>query len=467
MAVTVILPGWLLLCITAQAAEFQAGIGRVIITPQTPMWMSGYAARTHPSDGLLQDLWAKALAIEDGQGGRVVIVTTDLIGLPREISQKVAARLATKHGIPRAQLVLNASHTHGGPAVWPGIRVLFDLKPDELRVVTEYAQKLTEDLVAVVSAALADLAPVRISFGHGSAGFAVNRREPVPGGMRIGVNPEGPVDHDVPVVRIAAPDGRPRAVLFGYACHNTTLGGDCTKINGDYAGFAQSELEKAYPGTTAMFLMLGGADLNPQPRGTVELAAQHGKVLADEVRRVLGGRLQPVRPPIRTAYEVVNLDLAPHDRAAFEAEAQGPDRFRQRRARLMLEAYDQGRPVRQVPCPVQVVRWNDDLALVALGGEVVVDYPLRLKREFGSNVIVAGYSNDVMCYIPSRRVLREGGYEAVESMIYYGQPGPFAENVEEAVISACRRLLKQTGAEPVGAFRPLPRPSQPAPTIPP
>ena len=448
---TVILTTLLMHCDTVRGAEFVAGIGRAIITPHSPMWMSGYAARTHPSDGAIQDLWAKALAIEDGRGGRVVIVTTDLIGLPREVSEEVAARVAAKHGIHRAQLVLNSSHTHCGPAVWPSIRVLFDFNPDELRQATEYSEKLTEVLVVVVGAALADLAPARISFGHGSAGFAINRREPVPGGMRIGLNPKGPVDHDVPVVRIAAPDGTLRAVLFGYACHNTTLGGDCYKVNGDYAGFAQSELERAYPGTTAMFLMLGGGDQNPHPRGTVELAAQHGKSLAHAVRRVLGGELRPVRPPIRTAYEVVNLDLAPHDRAAFEKEAQSTNRFRQRRAALMLTAYDQGRPVRQVPCPVQVVRWNDDLTLVALGGEVVVDYPLRLKREFGTNVIVAGYSNDVMCYIPSRRVLREGGYEAVESMIYYGQPGPFAENVEETVMGACRRLLRHTGARPATA----------------
>jgi neutral ceramidase len=115
----------------------------------------------------------------------------------------------------------------------------------------------------------------------------------------------------------------------------------------------------------------------------------------------------------------------------------------------MLAAYDQRKPIRQVPYPVQAVRFNQDLAFLALGGEVVVDYSLRAKREFaGENLVVAGYCNDVMCYIPSQRVLREGGYEPVESMIYYGMPGPFADTVEEQVFQSARKVLKRVGARP-------------------
>ena len=92
---------------------------------------------------------------------------------------------------------------------------------------------------------------------------------------------------------------------------------------------------------------------------------------------------------------------------------------------------------------MQAVRFGRDLTLLALGGEPVVDYALRLKRELpGENLIVAGYCNDVMCYIPSRRVLPEGGYEAVDNTIYYGQPGPFAESVEEAIVAAVRRVAE-------------------------
>lgn len=435
-------------CSPLLGADFQAGVARVKITPPTPFWMSGYAARSHPSEGVAVDLWAKALALRDGRGGQVVLVTTDLIGLPRAISDEVAARVAALFQVERSQLLLSASHTHCGPAVRKNLSVLYDLGEEERLRVDAYGAFLVDRLVEVVGAALRDLAPARLGAGHGAVGFAVNRREPTPEGVKIGVNPAGPVDHDVPVLRVTARDGSLRAVLFGYACHNTTLGADYYRIGGDYAGYAQAELERVHPGATALFVMLCGGDQNPSPRGTLALAVEHGIALASEVGRVLGTRLRPLRPRIRTAQETVSLDFAPHTRSVFEDEAKGTDVFRQRRARLVLAAYDAGSPVRQTPFPVQAVRLDERLTLLALGGEPVVDYALRLKRELaGEDLVVAGYCHDVMCYIPSRRVLLEGGYEAVDNAIYYGQPGPLRETVEDTIVAAVRRVAVAVGVK--------------------
>jgi neutral ceramidase len=428
------------------AADFQAGVARARITPPSPFWMSGYASRTHPSEGVEQDLWAKALALRDGEGRLAVVVTTDLIGLTGAISDEVAERVRERFGVERRQLVLLASHTHCGPAVRRNLAVMYDLGEEDRRRVDAYGDRLVERLVEVVGAALGDLAPAVLAAGNGSAGFAVNRREPTPGGVKIGVFPAGPVDHDVPVLRVTRRDGSIRAVLFGYACHNTTLGADFYRIGGDYAGYAQAAIEETHPGATALFLMLCGGDQNPHPRGTLDLAVRHGRTLAAEVARVLGTPLRPVRPPVRTALETVPLELAPHTRATFEEEARSPDVFRQRRARLMLDAYDAGRPVRHAPYPVQAVRLGEDLTLLVLAGEPVVDYALRLKREYpGGSLVVAGYGRDVMGYIPSERVLREGGYEAVESTVYYGLPGPFTDAVEETVVAAVRRVADAVG----------------------
>ncbi len=335
--------------------------------------------------------------------------------------------------------------------------VLYDFGEEDRRRVDAYGTLLVDRLVGVTGAALADLAPARLSVGHGSVGFAANRRQPTPEGVKIGTNPAGPVDHDVPVLEVTAEDGRLRAVLFGYACHNTTLGADFYRIGGDYAGYAQAKLEEAHPGATALFVMLCGGDQNPSPRGTLELARQHGHALAAEVDRVRASGLKPVAPPIRVAVETVPLAFAPHTRAKFEEEAKSTDVYRQRRAKLMLAAYDEGRPVRQAPYPVQAVRFGRGLTLVALGGEPVVDYALRLKRELpGENLVVAGYVHDVMCYVPSRRVLREGGYEAVDNTIYYGQPGPLAESVEDAIVAAVRRVAAAVGATPVAGLESVP-----------
>ena len=441
---------FLLFASAAWSAEWKAGVGRAVITPDRPIYLSGYASRNHPSEGVIHDLWAKALALEDRRGGRVVIVTTDVIGLPRWLTDLVAARVQKAHGLDRARLVINAAHTHTGPYIRGNLPTMLDLAPDDQRIVEAYAQKLADTIVTVIDAAIRDLAPAEVSFGNGAAGFAMNRREPTPNGVRIGENPAGPVDKDVPVLKVTGADGKLRAVLFGYACHNTTLTGDFYKISGDYAGFAQIDLERQHPGATALFMMLCGADQNPSPRSTLALAEQHGRTLSAEVGRVLGSRMRPVRGPVRAAFEIVELGFAPHSRETFEARLHDPNPNRVRHARAMLRDYDERHPLRRYPYPVQAVALGRDWTLIALGGEVVVDYALRLKREYGAaGLVVAGYSNDVMSYIPSLRVLKEGGYEPDTSMLYYGLPGPYDEEVESRIFGAIHSMmLKRLGRRP-------------------
>jgi neutral ceramidase len=431
------------------AADFQAGVARIDITPAKPVWMSGYVARTHPATGVLQPLWAKALALEDSKGGRVVIVTTDLIGLPRSITDLVAARALQAYDLDRSRLLFNSSHTHTGPVVPPVLPTMFALNAEDQQITEDYGRKLAEDLFTAIGAALGRLAPAQVSYGLGQAHFAVNRREPTAGGMKIGVNPAGPVDPDVPVIRVNAADGSLLAVLFGYACHNTTLTAEFYELSGDYAGFAQIEIERKHPGATAMFLMLCGGDQNPNPRGTVELVAQHGRTLAEEVDRVLQSTLTPLKSPIRASFQNIELAFALQARESFEQERQSTDPARVRRAEAMLKAYGERHPIRQTPYPIQAIRFGNALTILALGGEVVVDYSLRAKRQYPGNLIVAGYSNDVMSYIPSERILHEGGYEAVESMIYYGQPGPYAGDVEDRIFDGIHRVMNAVGLKPV------------------
>jgi hypothetical protein len=437
---------FLLLSLPLLAADYKAGFGRMDITPVQPIYLSGYAARKKPSEGVLQKIWAKALAIEDNKGNRVVIVTTDLIGLPRPLADQIGAEVEKRYRLRRSQLLLNSSHTHSGPVVRDNLMTMFDLTVDQRRAITDYTQTLAKQIADVVGAALGNMQVARLDLGHGTGSFAVNRRVLTPTGVKGGVNPAGPVDQDIPVLRVAGVNGQLLGVLFGYACHNTTLGGDLYKVNGDYAGFAQANFEAAHPNATAMFMLLCGADANPNPRGTVALAEQHGASLAKEVTRVLAGKLTPVTGQLRSAFQTAELAFAPHTRETFEAESKDSNWFKQQRAAEMLAAYDRRAPVRAIPYPVQGIRLGKSLTLVALGGEVVVDYNLRLKREFpGEELIVAGYSNDVMCYIPSLRVLKEGGYEANDSMIYYGQPGPFAEDVEDRVMQMIYKVMDRIG----------------------
>jgi neutral ceramidase len=435
-----------LLATPALQAGFQAGVARARITPDLPVWLNGYAARTQTADHVMLDLWAKSLALDDGRGGRIVIVTADLLFLPRELTDEVADRCAKRFGLKRSQLLFNASHTHSGPAVWPKIRVLFDMNAEDTERSHRYALKLMDQLTQIVGDSLRGLSPAELSFGQGEADFAINRRIARLRELNPGKDFPAPTDHTVPVLRVTAPDGKLRAVLFAYACHNTTLTGEFYEVSGDYAGFAQAALEREHPGAQAMFMELCGGDQNPNPRSRIELPEKYGNQLAAAVDRAMSNTGVELDPPLRTDYETERLPLAPHSRAMFEQEAKSADPFKVRRAKLMLQDYDRGAPVQSVPYPVQAVRFGDGLTLLALGGEVVLDYSIRAKSEYpNAKLVVAGYSNDVMSYIPSLRVLREGGYEASDSMIYYELPGPYTERIEEEIFGAIHRAMAAVG----------------------
>jgi neutral ceramidase len=433
------------LCFTlVQAEAWRAGVASVEITPRDPIWMAGYAVRDRPAEGALQPLSAKALALEDGLGGRLVLVTADLIGFPEGFADKVATRLEASHGLLRRELFFNASHTHAGPALAANLDVAHAMPSEQTRKVEAYTRVLEDRLVEVASLALERLVPARLSFGETEAFFAVNRRVPTPDGFRIAANRLGPVDHRVPFLVVDSLDGRLTAIVMGYSCHATTLVGDNLHYHGDYPGVAQELLESRFDGATVLFLAGTGGDANPYPRGTPALAEEHGRELANAVSGGLTGPLAPVAGPLRVAFDRVDLPFARVPTPEELEERLGSDNlYRRRHAELLLSRWRSGSPPGDLPYPIQVVRFGNDLTLVGLAGEVVVDYGLRLRRELGSgNSWIAGYTNEVPCYIPSKRVLGEGGYEADESMIYYGQPSAFDRSVEERIVAKVLDLAK-------------------------
>ena len=389
----------------APPLDWKAGVSTAKITPDTLMWMAGYGARKKPAEGTLQELYAKALALEDEAGQRVVIVTLDLIGVLVTVRESVEKQVQEQYQLPPSALVLNASHTHCGPEYRERTG-----REEEAR---NYHKFLETTLVRLVGQALADLRPARLTYNHARAGFAMNRRrnyalpkEDI--NANKAPNPDGPVDHDVPVLCVLDAEGNQRAVLFGYACHNTTLG--FYQFCGDYAGLAQEYLQADHPGLTAMFLMGCGADQNPYPRSVVELAQRHGRSLATGVEAALFANPRPLHGVLRSALEYVELPWA--------------DETKEKRR-----------------YPVQVLRIGNDVTIITLASEVVVDYSLRLKRELAcppAIVWVAGYSNGYFGYIPSERVLAEGGYEAPA----------YAPGIEERIVGKAKELCRQLNEKP-------------------
>ncbi|MCS7238048.1 MAG: neutral/alkaline non-lysosomal ceramidase N-terminal domain-containing protein [Thermoguttaceae bacterium] len=424
-------------------AVWKVGLARVDITPTEPIWLAGYAARNKPSEGVLAPLFAKAMLLEDFQGNRGLIITLDIIGFRENVAAEVARRIEEKTGLKREQVLICFSHTHTGPIVSLGAVAGYSVDEPNRAVIESYTRRLIEQLGDLAASAAESLRPAGLQWGVGVAPFVMNRREFIERGVRIGFNPRGYVDRSVPVLKATSPEGESLAVLFGYACHNTTLTGQHYVISGDYAGFAQAKLEEELPGVQAMFVTGCAADANPHPRGEIEHARQHGSTLAAAVREVLGGPMQPVRGPLKLAYRRVDLPLQQFTEEQLRAMAKGPD-YLAGNARRMLEMLEKGEPLpKTFPAPIAVWQFGTDLTLVALPAEVVSDYALLLDSALGHlKLWVAAYCNEVFGYIPSAKVLSEGGYECRG---VYVAPGFFAPEVEEVIVKEVREMAAGLG----------------------
>jgi hypothetical protein len=444
--------------------EFRAGTAKVKITPDELGWLGGYGHRNKPAEGVAAELWARALALEDKQGQRSVLVSADIHIVPRRLHREITEAARKAFGLGEDQLMLVATHTHSGPSLPDGFDPLicWDLTDQDMRTLRATANRIRERILDAIGRALANLQPARLSFGRGEARFGVNRRVRKDNGdYTFGANPAGVTDPDVPVLRVEAPDGTLRAVVFTYACHCTSIRNGHEgfyRYHPDYAGVAADAVEGRFPGATALYLSGCAGEVDPQPLGGVQQAELHGRSLAAVVLAALdrsGQRL--VGGPLRTKYQEIQLPLAPcPPRQKYVELSESRVSYRRRHARLMLAQIDAGMVPTKVPLPMQIWRFGEDLTLVALAGEVGVDYALRLKKELGKGrTWVVAYANEVPCYIPSERVLQEGGYEAgwdrdqgpgvpgaTSSILFYGWPAPLAPGVEDRIVAAVHDLLQ-------------------------
>ncbi len=426
---------------------WSVGVSRAVITPEKSVWLAGYGSKRAP-DGKLHDLWMKALALRDTGGRTAVLITSDFQGVPKVMSDRVFAQLKEKYQLERTQVIFTFSHNHCGPRLGDDLIDYYIVEEEQEKLVAEYTDQMVAATVQLVGDALQAMAPANIQIGSGKATFAVNRRNnreaDIPALMEAGTPLVGPVDHSVPVLTVTRPDGKLEAVLFGYACHPTTL--SFMTWCGDYPGFAQVEIEKAHPGTTAMFVNTCGGDQNPLPRRKVELCEKYGHMLAVGVEEAIKQPLKPVQPKLKTAFELVDLPyLKVISREELTVLTKDANQIKARWATRLLKKLDDGATFESAyPYPIHAWRLGDEMLLIGMGAETVVDYALRFKAEYGPGTWVCGYADDMISYIPSRRVWEEGGYEGGFNLYEYGRPAfRWEGSIEDRIAASVHKLVEQ------------------------
>lgn len=424
----------------ADSASYRAGFSRIDITPEYPVRMTGYAGRRTPAREVDQTLWAKAVALSSDSSEVFLWLTVDNCGLPESMRDAVLDKLRLR-GVTAARFVLSASHTHSAPVVNGALPYIFadDVSPEHQTTINRYTTELTNKLVIVASQAIDDLQEAELEWGQGKLRFAFNRREY-----------NGPLDHDLPVMVVRSPTGDVRGILTGYACHATTLGPDYNEMHGDWVGSAQVAIEAHYPGAMAMVavgcageLIPAGARLLPDPERLVE-TERLGEKVANEVERLIDRGLSPLSGALHGRILRTELPLEPLPaREEWQQKARADDGIVSYHARKMLERLEREETLpTAIPYLVQSWNFGNELAMVFMAGEVVGDYSLRLKQELDfSRIWINAYANDMPGYIPSRRSLEIGEYEAVESTRYYGLPTSYAPEVEEQVVAAVHDVV--------------------------
>jgi hypothetical protein len=440
--VAILLSGKISFSQQTNSGTMEVGVAHVDITPDGPIRLAGYGSRVKSeSEGVLHKLSAKALAFGSDDQNPSILITVDLVGIPWRITKKLTEQLSEKTGVKPEQLAICASHTHGGPEVGNLLNILqyrgdhFSdslLALDQLEHIAQYTEQLSQKLEQVALAALKDRKPAYVAWGQGQALFAKNRR-----------TPGGPVDVALPMLRVTNPDGSLKAILVSYACHGTTLDGNVNKIHGDWIAEAQSDIEARHPGVTAMVALGCAGDANPNPRGTIENMKSHGEEIADNVDKLLTAQLQPLTTPPVGKMKWIKLPLSQLHTVPELMELAKDPTVKGYEARLTLDRTLRGKTIlSELDYPLQTWNWGDKMTMVNLAGEVVVDYSTRLKEELGAEHLwVNAYSNDVPCYIPSRRILKEGGYEGETSMYWYDKPVPFAPAVEDLIVNAVHDIV--------------------------
>ena len=424
---------------------YQLGTTTIDITPPVGVFLSGFAAREGPSTGTYHPLRAVASIISDGES-RACLVSAEWLGF-YDRAEEAREQITEATGIEAGRIFLFGSHTHYGPSVRRDIDTRRKCYVDE-----EYVAGALDAMAKAAASASEKMEAVQLSGGRGWCGFAASRREPDgEGGIRWSPSLDAPHDHEGPIIVAKSESGELRQILFSYACHPTSGGGTLNETGGDYPGFALEHLDLALPGSSPAFLLGCAGDqkpnaVHPDKPGFRPLEVEETKGLGDQlgravVRTIESDDLRPISGDLRINQQMLALEFDAVDDEMIEESLQASSKYVREWAEHLasLEELPES-----IPFEVQTLALGDSFALIALSGEITVEYALRLKRELGAryeNVLVLGYANHIIGYVPVKRQIPEGGYEVIGSNQHMFYPGPFAAETEEQICAAVHGCL--------------------------
>lgn len=408
----------------------KAGFGKRSISPAIGSPLAGFAARKGMCQGIHDELFARALVVENDSTA-IALISLDVLAVGSDFVEKTRRAIAARVPLEPAAILISSTHTHAGP-----VTISTFVNPDE-SLDLHYMAQLGDAIVGAVETAWQTRFAARTGVGTGTIeGFGVNRR-----------SKDGkPVDPEIAIVKIDDAQGRTKAVLINYGCHPTVLGPDNLLASGDFPNPAIDRVEEQLgPDSFAMYVNGAQGDISVghsselsaigviTPGRTFERAAELGHQLGDAVLRALPGIATRASSYLHFETLTAGLPIKPYPNAkqteqalreagrkveAVSANGHSAE-YRQAQSELLYSSITHfyARETRKytdgvLPIELQAIQIDENV-FVAVPAEVFVEIGLRIKHASPLRTFVVGVTNGYIGYLPSRNAYEVGGYEVV------------------------------------------------------
>lgn len=410
------------------------GTAKLVINPQVPVRMAGYATRTGPYEEVWHDIHTRIYSLRQGDT-QVLLVYADILWWNSVFVARYRPQLSAALGISEEQVLFVASHNHSGPGTGDNFTPLLEtVDPD-------YTARLYSLVLQGARAAVENEEPVTVTLHKGSCQLNVYRRVMTENGIAMWPNSHVPADDHLTVLRFARQDGSPKGLLLHYPCHANLSNGNA--LHPDYPGVAMDLLDEENPGCTAMFLQGCTGDLRPNSvlgelfvpqsfEGVKQFAGQ----FKNHCQRVLTAAGEPVEGKLRMKRLEVMLPVDPSKNAQKKAAAAGGDVPSQQ----WVEA-----------CAKKRFRSYEtlELSLLELGGFSMFFFNAEVSQHYAAfarslrpDAIASGYTNGMIGYLANAQQIGEGGYEPEGSALYFAVAGTYPVSTQETIEKGLLALIK-------------------------
>jgi len=423
------------------------------ITPDIPVALVGFSFRNHKGEGIHDDTYASVVVMQANEP--VIIIALDVCFGDLNFANGIKEAIREKYGLSQDKVIINYSHTHSAVAIMGegAERASVQGNDEDYAEKIKYYIMVKSKIMGMLEKGFANLTEGDIYICKGESTFGVSRRYPSDEGIlwKPYFN-EDFMDKDLFLLKFVDSDGRIRGLIYNYACHPTAMGSNNYLVSADFPGVVRRVLEEENPGMSVVFLQGCGADIKPYISAedgrfkgcTFDELEQAGRRLANEITQYISRpEWRRINAAFRTGFSEVKLYTEVWDKAKWQTVLDDPKEpdYRKKSIEKLLIDMKENRVKNYLPFYMSFLKLDEKTCFICMENEVVTDIGKEIKNLFDEDVITLAYSNSRSCYIPTKKIIQDGGYEG-ESFKAARLAGPFVPEIEDIIVGRAALMVK-------------------------